>query len=215
MSASAARIESRQRDWWLRSILVLQAPRAVFSALRDDSDEDASARQEPVLAIVILAGIATVLMSSKAGQLLDDGAFDATLIAIWAFFAGGVYGVFTYWLAGLALHLGLRALGSTGGYRRSRHALAFASVPLALSLAVWLPRLALYGSDSFRTGGSDAGAGAAAFHWLALAFVLWSLALLLVGIRTLERWTWPRSLGALAAAAVIPALIALAAAGAF
>jgi hypothetical protein len=213
MSAPAVHAEPSQRDWWLRAALVLQAPRAVFTALRDDSPEAAAARQEPVLAIVILAGIGSVLMSAQAGRLMDDPALDATLVPVWAFIAGGVYGVFTYWLAGGVLHLGLRALGSRARFRRSRHLLAFAATPLALSLVAWLPRLALYGEDSFRSGGSDTGAGAAFFHWLQLGFALWAFGLLLVGIRSLERWTWPRSLAALAVAAIVPALLVLASAG--
>ena len=209
MSVAARRAEPSQRDWWLRAGLVLQAPRAVFAALRDDRDATAGVRQEPVLAIVILAGVAVVLSSSRAGQLLDDGAIDGVLVAIWAFFAGSIYGAFTYWLGGLALHFGLTALGSEGSYRRSRHLLAFASTPLVLSLVLWLPRLALYGEDVFRTGGSDHGPGAAAFGWLQLAFGVWTLALLLVGIRTLERWSWPRSFGAAAVAAAVPVLLAV------
>ena len=39
------------RDWWLRTLLVLQSPRSVFAALRDDSREAAGARQEPIIAI--------------------------------------------------------------------------------------------------------------------------------------------------------------------
>ena len=49
------------RDWWLRALLVLQRPRPVFVALRDDSKESVSDRAEPVLAIVLLAGIAALL----------------------------------------------------------------------------------------------------------------------------------------------------------
>src|SRR5206468_3984467 len=52
------------RDWWIRTLLVLQAPRPVFVALRDDSRESASERAEPVLLVVILAGIASVLATT-------------------------------------------------------------------------------------------------------------------------------------------------------
>ena len=54
------------RDWWLRALLVLQRPRPVFVALRDESKEAVSERAEPMLAIVLLAGIAS-------GALDDDG----------------------------------------------------------------------------------------------------------------------------------------------
>ena len=65
---------SPDREWFLRALLVLQAPRPVFAALRDDSDESAHARQEPVLALIWLAGIAGVLATSVARTLLDDSA---------------------------------------------------------------------------------------------------------------------------------------------
>jgi hypothetical protein len=209
-----AAVPSPHRDWWLRAVLVLQAPRAVFSALRDESDEEeVSARQEPALAIAILAGIAAVLASAAAGRLLDDPAYDGLLIAVWAFLGGAIYGAFVYWLGGLLLHFGLVALGSRGTYRRDRHVLAFASMPLVLSLVVWLPRLALYGEDLFRTGGRDHGALASAFAWTTLAFAVWAAALLAVAIRELERWPWGKTLAALAIAAALPALVALAASG--
>ena len=44
------------REWWLRTVLVLSAPRAVFVAIRRDDPESLSLRSEPVLAIVFLAG---------------------------------------------------------------------------------------------------------------------------------------------------------------
>ena len=204
---------SDERDWWLRAALVLQAPRAVFAALRDRSEEAADARQEPALALAILAGIVAVLASGAAAHLLDDPAYDGLLVAVWAFFAGALYGATAYWLGGLVLHFGMLALGSRGCYRQHRHLLAFAAAPLALSLVVWAPRLALYGGDSFRYGGADEGTGGAVFAWLQLAFAVWALGLLVVGIRALEHWSWGRSLAAAAAAAFLPALIALAAAG--
>src|SRR5437868_13799720 len=80
------------REWMLRALRVLQAPRAVFAALRDDSDEAAHARQEPVLALLWLGGIAGVLASSVARTLLDDSSRDGLGVAIWAFIGGGPYG---------------------------------------------------------------------------------------------------------------------------
>src|SRR5207253_2171052 len=84
------------RDWWLRTLLVLQRPRPVFAALRDDTPEAAADRSEPVLLVVLLAGIATVLATSTAAHLNNDGSYSGVLIAIWAFFAGSVYGLFGY-----------------------------------------------------------------------------------------------------------------------
>ena len=146
---------SSERDWWLRTLLVLQAPHAVFVHLRDDSDDAAEARQEPVTAIVFLAGIAGVLATTVAGRLLDDPVIDAVTVAVWAVIGGGFYGIASYFGIGVLVLLGASLAGSVGSYRRARHTLAFASVPIALTLLVWPVRLSLYGTDVFRSGGAD------------------------------------------------------------
>ena len=202
--------QSLERAWLLRALLVLQAPRAVFVALRDDSDEAAAARAEPVMALVGLAGIAGVLWTPVAGRLLDNHLVDNLLVAVWAFLGGAISGIFFYWLGGAALFVGLRAAGSPGSYRRSRHVLAFALAPVALSLlVVWPVRIAAFGSDLFRSGGSDGGAGDAVFVALGLGFAAWSLALLVVGARAVHGWTWPRALEGTGLAAGLLALAVL------
>ena len=196
------------REWWLRTVLVLSAPRAVFVALRRDDPEDLSLRSEPVLAIVFLAGIAFVLSTRTAAHLMDDSDYDATLVAVWAFLAGGLYGGIAYWALGAVLHGTSLALGSEGSYRRARHVLAFAAIPVALSLAAWPVKLALYGADNFHRGGSDRGGGAELFELIWLGCCLWSAALLVVGVRSVHGWSWPRA--AAAAAAPLAAGVALA-----
>ena len=160
---------SPEREWWLRVPAVLLGPRAVFVALRDGSQEQVDARQEPVLALVYLAGIAAVLSTSTAGRLLDDAEYDGLLVAVWAVVAGGLYAFAGYWLIGGALYLGARGLGGLGDYRRGRHVLAFALAPLALSLLVlWPVQLIAFGGDLFRRGGSDSGAAGTVFDVLEL-----------------------------------------------
>jgi hypothetical protein len=195
------------RDWWLRTLLVLQRPRPVFVALRDSSREAVADRAEPVLAVVLLSGIALVLQTSTAAHLLDSNDYDALLVAIWAFIAGGIYGTFGYWIAGFFLHRSVRRLGSQGDFRRTRHVLAFAAVPIALSLVLWPVKLALYGEDVFRTGGRDTSSAAHVFSALELACVAWAGVLLVIGIRAVHGWTWPRSLAACAVGLGVPALI--------
>jgi hypothetical protein len=197
---------ARQRDWWLRALLVLQSPRTVFAALRDDSDEGAEARQEPLVAVVFLAGIAGILATSVAGRLLDEADFDRLLLAVWAVVAGGLHGIVLYFAVGALVYACSYAAGSAGSYRRARHLLGFAVVPVALSLLLWPPRIALYGEDVFRRGGSDDGAGDAVFEVLFALFVGWSVVLLAVGIRTVHSWPWARSLAAAALPAALPAL---------
>jgi hypothetical protein len=195
------------RDWWLRTLLVLQAPRAVFVALRDESEESVADRAEPVLAIVLLAGIAAILWTPTAAHLLDDHDYDAGVLLIWVWFFGAVYGTAVYWVFGAILHGGVKALGSQGTYRRSRHVLAFASLPIALSLVLWPFKLALYGGDNFHQGGADSGAGGTVFLVLAAGFLVWSLVLLVIGTRAVHGWTWGRALAALAPLAAVLALV--------
>jgi hypothetical protein len=205
------------REWWIRTVLVLQRPRPVFVALRDTTRESLGDRSEPVLAIVLLAGMACILATPTAAHLLDDDRYDGLVVAVWIFIVGGVYGTIGYFAIGGVLHRAVKALGSRGTFRRTRHVLAFAAVPLVLSLALWPVKLALYGGDVFRSGGSDSGAGAAVFTVLDVAFLAWSLALLVIGVRAVHGWTWARAGAGVALAAVgcaaIVAVIALAAGG--
>lgn len=199
---------SVERAWWLRVAAVLLSPRAVFHAVREEDPEDVAARSEPILLVVWLAGAATVLSSPKAGVLLDSAEYDALLLAVWAFIAGGLYGAVGYFLVGFGVFFGARLLGSLGDFRRERQIVGFALVPLALSLLVLLPlRIALYGGDAFRAGGADEGAGETVLLALQVGFALWSLALLLVGVRVVHGWDWLRAAGVVGAAAVLLAAI--------
>ena len=211
--AQAAAKPSLSRVWWLRALLVLQSPRAVFAAVRDDSDEAARARQEPVAAIVGLAGVAGVLATPVARRLANDPDYDALLIGVWAFIGGVIYAICVYWLLGALLHGGVRALGSEGTFRRARHVLGFATAPFALALIVYWPvRIAVYGIDLFRTGGRDYGTGDDVFGWVFLGVLAWSAILLVLGVRTVHGWSWVRSVAAVSIAAALPVLLVLAAA---
>lgn len=209
MAATApANVSSGMRDWWLRTLLVVSHPRAVFVALRDESSESLSDRAEPVLLIVWLAGVALVLDSS--GHYFDTIGNDNVALAIWVFLAGGIYGAFGFFALGALVYWAARALGSPGTYRRSRQVVAFAAAPLVLSLVIWPFRIAIYGDSVFESGGRDTGVGAAAFGVLEAGFALWAVALLVVGIRAVHGWTWARAASAAALALGLPALIAIA-----
>ncbi|GIU94640.1 MAG: hypothetical protein KatS3mg012_1097 [Gaiellaceae bacterium] len=200
---------SPDRAWWLRVPAVFLSPRSVFFALREDDPDDIAARSEPVLFLVLLSGMAAVLATPTAGGLLDNPEYDALLVAVWAFIAGGIYGAVGYFVLGLALHFGTRLLGSQGSFRRERQLLAFASAPLAVSLLVLLPaRLALYGGDTFRKSGPDEGAGESVLLALQLGFVAWSAALLVLGVKVVHGWGWLRALGSLAAGVALLAAFA-------
>jgi hypothetical protein len=204
----ATKVEPRSAEtaWLLRALLVLQSPRAVFAAIRDESEEAANARQEPITALVWLAGMAAVLAAPAMNTLMDDPARrDAIIVAILIFFAGGIYGVAVYWVLGAVLYHACRWLGSQGTYRRARHLLGFALAPLALALIVFWPiRIAVEGRDLFRFGGSDGG------HLFAdtfYVFVAWSVVLLAIGVRTVHGWSRARTLAAVAATTALSALV--------
>jgi Yip1 domain len=187
VSARAVPAPADERVWLKRAVTVLYRPREVFEAMRDDSNAAARPRSEAVLALVILAGVASVLWSPTYGRLEDDVANDALNVAVIAFFGGSIYGVVAYFLGGLVLYALTRAFGGAT-YRQVRHVLAFAAAPVALSLLLVRPvRLAVYGQDVFRSGGSDHGSGNDAFLAVELLFVAWALVLLVLGLRTVLR----------------------------
>jgi hypothetical protein len=211
VSSEAAPTSAIERTWWLRAPAVLVAPRAVFVALRDESREAAEQRQEPITAITGVAGIAAVLGTPVARQLLNDASMSTALIPVWAFVGGVMYSLAYYWLGGGLLFGASRRLGGLGSWRRSRQLLGLATTPLALSLfTLWPVRIAVYGEDLFRTGGNDYGRGDAVFGAIYYGAVAWAACLVVVGVRSVHGWTLARAVGAVALAAVVPALIVVA-----
>lgn len=195
-------------SWWKRAPLVLLVPRLVFVELRDESLEAAEERQEPLAALIALAGISVVLVSPAFRQMMNTGGVDLILVAVLAFIAGVLYAAATAWLGGGLLFGAARRLGGLGSYRRARHTVELASAPLALALLTFWPvRFAIYGSDLFRTGGDDYGRGDSIFGGVFLGFVAWSVILLLLGVRATHGWGWARSAAAVVLAAAFPALI--------
>lgn len=207
--AQPAAKPSPEKQWWLRSLAVVQSPRPVFTALRDDSSKSVEARQEPVLALIVLSGIAGILLAPETGRFLDQSIVDGSLavLSVLVFLTGGIYGIAFYWIGGGLLYAGLRGAGSKGSYRRARHVLAFAAAPTVLGLfLVWPVRLLVYGRDSFRSGGTDYGSLPTVFDLASSLFVLWSLGLLVYGIGVVERWRLLRA-GVAVALAVLTILV--------
>ena len=128
-----------------------------------------------------------------------------------AFISGGLYGFVGYFLLGFLVYAGARAAGSAASLGRARQIVGFAVVPLALSLLVWFVRIAVYGGAPFRTGGSDTGLGNHLFEAIEVAVLLWSGALLVVGLRAYNGWSLARALAAALPALALPALALLSA----
>jgi hypothetical protein len=199
-----------ERNWWLRAPAVLVAPRAVFVALRDESEAAIEERQESLTALIGLAGIAAVLATPVARSMLNDGS-SWLIVPIWAFLGGSFYALAVYFLGGGLLFGAARRLGGLGSYRRARHVLALSSAPLALSLVtLWPIRIAMYGEWFFRTGGNDYGTGDRVFNFLVVATFAWCALLLVIGVRAVHGWSWARSLATVALAGAVPALLVIA-----
>ncbi len=184
-----------QREWWRRALSIFRSPGVAFGALRDDSDQAAEARQEPVLAMILLAGVAGVLSTSLAGRVLDDPVFGGSFFAVlaWAFLGGAVYAIVVFWLGGLMVHALSRGFGGSSSYRQARHIVALSAAPLALSLLlVWPVRLAIYGGDVFRAGGSDSGVGDKIFEGLVVVSFAWTIVLIVIGVRIVSGVSRPR-----------------------
>lgn len=197
-----------QRDWWIRAVLVLQSPRAVFWALKDESEDALDARQEPVTALVYLAGIGGVLLAPAFGRLFSDYAIDGLNLIVIVIFAGAIYGFFGYFLLGWTLSRGIAALHGSARARLCRHVLAYSLAPLAFSLVlVWPVRLALYGGDLFKEGGSDASTSGEVLRWICVGTAAWSVGLLVLGVRTIERWAWWRAAAASVFAIALTAVV--------
>jgi hypothetical protein len=211
MAVEAARVSALERSWWLRAPAVLVAPRAVFASLRDESEAEVEARQEPLMAIAGLAGIAGVFGTPVARGILNNPGTSPIVVAVWAFLGGLAYAVGVYWLGGGLLYGAARRFGGLGSYLRARSLLALSAAPLALALfTLWPARILIYGQNLFRTGGDDWGPGDRIFGGLLYFAFAWSAILLVVGIRSVHGWSWGRSLATVGLAAALPALVVLA-----
>ena len=176
----------------------------MFFALRDDDPDDVAARSEPVLLLVLLAGMAAVLASPTAGGLLDKSDYDAALVAVWTFVAGGIYGAVGCSSPASPCSSAPASSGASATSGAGASSSASALAPLALSFLVLLPvRLLLYGGDTFRRSGADEGTGETVLLVAQLAFVAWSVALLVLGVRVVHGWGWLRSLAAIGAGAAL------------
>lgn len=207
----AAESDARGRAWWRLVPKVVTAPRSVFAALAVTDDVDVDARSEPILAITILAGIAGVLLTPAWGGVMDDPTVDGLVLGVVTFVAGVFYGAAGYFLLGLAVWLGSKAVGLDPSFRTARQLVGFAALPLALSLVVLVPAIAVgFGDDWFTSGGSDEGAARAAVVVVGLAFAAWTLGLVALGLRTTFRLPWQGVAGALGLATVMVAAFAVA-----
>ena len=210
MSVRTREPEAIERGWWSRLPRLLYAPSEVFAELRDESREAADARQEPIVAVAFLAGIAMaialVAIQPPYNRFYESlSAFNMTFEAI---LGGALVALSNFWVGGALFYLGTRGLGATTGYRLARHIAGLATAPFILVLVFAVPvRLGLYGVDLFRDTGRDSGAGGDVFIAIDALALLWTLALVVIGIRMTQRWTWGRAAASLGIAALFATLL--------
>jgi hypothetical protein len=200
--AQARRAEHLVGVCWRRVPRTLWSPHEVFVALRAADEDDETARQEPILAVVLLAGMSAVLL--MGGTLVDDRTVDGLVAAAVTFFAGGLYGAAGYFVLGVGVWLGVRGAGAEAPFRRARHVVAFSAVPIAVSFFLVAPAVIIgYGLDFFR------GTAPSSSTWVVLGigapFLVWAGALLVTALRVTYRLAWLGVATALAFAAVLVA----------
>ena len=176
--------------------------------MRDDDEVDVVSRSEPVLALVILAGIGAILLTPEWSRLLDDWRVDTTVAAVFTFLGGGMYGVVGYFLIGLVVYIGARGMGGELSFRQTRQTIAFAAAPLALFALVAIPLIVLIpGENYFHEFLS--GTGEQAIRVLGAAFGAWAIGLVVVALRVTHRLAWRGVAGALLLAGVVVAALAV------
>lgn len=204
------RSEVVEREWWSRLPRLVSAPAEVFAELRDESREASDARQEPLVAVTFLAGIAmfiglVALEPPYDRYHVELSAFNMTFESI---LGGALVALANFWLGGALVYLGARGLGAESGYRLARHIAGLATTPFVLVLALAVPvRLGLFGVDVFRDTGSDSGAGGDVFIALDALALAWTLALVVIGIRATQRWSWSRAAAAVGVASLFAILL--------
>ena len=92
--------QAHVRRWWRLVPRLLTRPTEVFVALQDDDEVDVDARSEPILAIVIVAGMAGILLTPAWATLIDEESLDWIVLAVITFIGGLFYGAAGYFLLG-------------------------------------------------------------------------------------------------------------------
>ena len=202
-------VDVLERQWWARLPRLFYAPAGVFAELRDESREAADARQEPLVAIIFLAGIAMFLVARRARAAVRalpraerahaDRRVDLRRrTGRRSRTSGSAAPSSTSARAGSERRPATVWRGISPGSRRSPF--------VVLLVLAWPVRLGLYGFDLFRTGGGDTGAGSDVFIALDALALAWTLVLVVIGVRQTQRWSWSRSAAALGVVALFAIL---------
>ena len=168
--------------------------------------------QEPITAVVPLAGLSIFLSTRTAVGLSHDIEFDRLLLLVEAAVAGLLVAVQNFWVSAAPSSIS-EGVPPTAQPRHPRlpatsPALRTDALVLAL-LFVWRILLAMFGADTFRSGGSDHGPAEFVLRTSMFGLLVWTPVLAYLGVRALNGWTWARSLAGVAVGVAVFMLFAL------
>jgi hypothetical protein len=152
-----------------------------------------------VLLLAALAGVGQMLDRASARNAGDHLA--VPVIVVLALLVGPIARVISLYIGGALLDLTGRWLGGRGTPAEIRAAVAWSNVPAVAGLLLWIPELALFGSELFtsETPVADANPflGAALIGFGAAQVILggWSLVLLLKGLGEVQGFSAWKGLG--------------------
>lgn len=160
-----------------------------------------------VLLLAALGGVAQVLDRATSQNLGDEMSVGAIMLA--AIVAGPVAGILGLYVFGWLLEQTGRWIGGAASGSDLRAALAWGSLPNVAGLLLWIPALALAGSEMFRSATPQLAAQPLlallllpiGLMWIALA--IWSFVLILLAISEVQEFSDWRALGNLLLAGLL------------
>lgn len=152
-----------------------------------------------VLALAALAGITKALNQASWKNMGDR--MDTLSIILYSIMLGPIYGIFVLYVISAIIRSTGRMLSGTASALHMRTVLAWASLPIACELALWIPKLILGGSEMFkkRTPILDAKPELNIYFWaILIAEVLlmaWTFVIALKGTALAQNFsTWKAGL---------------------
>ena len=146
-----------------------------------------------VLALAALAGIANTLSRASSKNMGDR--MDTLSIILFSITLGPIYGIFGLYVISAVTRSAGHMLGGTASALHMRAVLAWASLPIACELALWVPKLILGGSEMFtkRTPTLDAKPDLNTYFWAILVveilLIFWTFVIALKGIALAQKFS--------------------------
>ena len=170
-----------------------------------------------VTGLLMLGGIARSL--DRASQH-DYGDRTSTLtLLLTAIFVGGLTGWISYYVYGWSMSVTGRWLGGRASSEQFRTVVAWSLVPTVVALALIIPQAVIFGDDLFRSEPRDTSAFAenarVAFGLVDAVMAIWTLVILVCGVRHLQGFSVGRTLANILLPAVVIIGIVLGFAGLF